>query len=101
MRIKLNYITPLLAAGAAAAAIATAPTALAAPTGAANPPQAQESCIDLGTDTQCQSPGNVQINDTPAYPQYPYFPYPYYGGDFDGGFHGGFHGGFGGGGGRR
>ena len=97
MRIKLNYITPLLAAGATAAAIATAPTALAAPTGAANPPQAQESCIDLGTDTQCQSPGNVQINDTPAYPQYPYFPYPYYGGDFDGGFHGG----FGGGGGRR
>ena len=101
MRIRLNYITPLLAAGAAAAAIATAPMAFAAPTGAANPPQAQEGCIDLGTDTQCQSPGNVQINDTPGYPQYPYFPYPYYGGDFDGGFHGGFHGGFGGGGGRR
>jgi hypothetical protein len=98
MRIKLNYMTPLLAAGAAAAAIATAPVALAAPTGAANPAQAQENCIDLGTDTQCQSPGNAQINDTPAYPQYPYF-YPYYGGIFvpDHGFHGG----FGGGGGRR
>jgi hypothetical protein len=101
MRIKLNYITPLLAAGAAAAAIATAPMAFAAPTGAVNPLQAQESCMDVGADTQCQSPGNVQINDSPGYPQYPYFPYPYYGGDFDGGFHGGFHGGFGGGGGRR
>ena len=98
MRIKLNYITPLLAVGAAAAAIVAAPTALAAPTGAANPPQVQQSCIDLGTDTQCQSPGNVQINDSPAYPQYPYL-YPYYGGDFD--FDHGFHGGFGGGGGRR
>jgi hypothetical protein len=54
MRIKLNDITPLLVAGAAAVAIATAPTALAAPTGAANPPQAQENCIDLGTSTQCQ-----------------------------------------------
>jgi hypothetical protein len=87
MRIKLNFITPLLAAGVAAAAIATAPTV------AANPPQAQESCIDLGSYTQCQSPGNVQINDSPGYPQYPYFYYPSYGGDFDGGFHGGFHGG--------
>ena len=98
MRIKLNYMTPLLAAGAAAAAIVTAPAALAAPTVAAYPLQVQESCIDLGTDTQCQSPGNVQINATPAYPQYPYL-YPYYGGDFD--FDHGFHGGFGGGGGRR
>jgi hypothetical protein len=99
MRTTPNYITPLLAAGAVAVAIATAPTALAAPTGAVNPPQAQESCIDLGTDTQCQSPGNVQINDSPGYPQYPYFYYPFYGGDFD--FDHGLHGGFGGGGGRR
>jgi hypothetical protein len=107
MGIKLNYITPLLAAGAAAAAIATAPMALAAPTVSAYPLQAQESCIDLGTDTQCQSPGNVQINDSPGYPQYPYVYYPFYGGDsdfghgFHDGFGGGFHGGFGGGGGRR
>jgi hypothetical protein len=98
MRIKLSYITPLLAAGAATAAIAAAPTALAAPTVAAYPLQTQESCIDLGTDTQCQSPGNAQINDSPGYLQYPY--YPYYGGDFD--FDHGFHGGFGGrGGGHR
>jgi hypothetical protein len=89
MRIKLNYMTPLLAAGAAAAAIVTAPAALAAPNVAAYPLQAQESCIDLGTDTQCQSPGNVQINDSPGYSQYPYPYYPFFGGDFDRGFHGG------------
>jgi hypothetical protein len=49
MQIRLKYLTPLLAAGAAAAAIATAPAALAAPTPAANAPQAQENCIDLNT----------------------------------------------------
>jgi hypothetical protein len=58
MRIKLNYIAPLLAAGAAAVAIAAAPTAAAA---------SQQSCSYLGggfQDTQCQTPGNVQINDS-------------------------------------
>jgi hypothetical protein len=56
MRIKLNYIAPLLATGAAAVAIAAAPTAAA------------QSCDYVGggfTDSQCQSPGNVQINDAP------------------------------------
>jgi hypothetical protein len=100
MRIRLKYITPLLAAGAAAAAIAAAPAALAAPSAAANPQQAQENCIDLGTDSQCQSPGNVQLNDSPPYPDYPYYGvYPYYG------YYGGYHGGYGdshfGGGGHR
>jgi hypothetical protein len=94
MQIRSKYLTPLLAAGAAAAAIATAPAALAAPGDTANPPQAQESCIDLGTDSQCQSPGNVQLNDSPPGPIYPYYGYyPYYGGDY-----GGDHGGYGGGG---
>jgi hypothetical protein len=55
MRIKLNYIAPLLAAGAAAAAIAAAPTAAAA---------AQQTCVTSGSSTQCQSPGNVQINSS-------------------------------------
>jgi hypothetical protein len=73
MQIRLKCLTPLLAAGAAAAAIATAPAALAAPTAAANPPQAQESCIDLSSGSQCQSPGNVQIDDSPAGPIYPYY----------------------------
>jgi hypothetical protein len=97
MRIKLNYLTPLLLAGAAAAAIATAPAALAAPTAAANPPQAQESCIELNTGSQCESPGNVQLNDSPVGPIYPYYgDYPFYGGYY-GGYRGGFHGGYGGG----
>ena len=59
MRIGLHYITPLLVAGAAAAAIAAAPTAAAAAT---------QSCSYVGggfTDSQCQTPGNVQINDSP------------------------------------
>jgi hypothetical protein len=60
MRIKLNYLTPLLVAGAAAAAIAAAPTAAAA----ADP----QSCSYTGSgfsNNQCQTPGNVQINDSP------------------------------------
>jgi hypothetical protein len=98
MQIRSKYLTPLLAAGAAAAAIATAPAALAAPTAAANPPQAQESCIDLNSSTQCQSPGNVQIDDSPVGPIYPYYgDYPFYGGYY-GGYHGGYGGGHGGGG---
>jgi hypothetical protein len=101
MQIRLKYLTPLLAAGAAAVAIAAAPAALAAPTGAANPPQAQESCIDLNSGSQCQSPGNVQINDSPVGPIYPYYgDYPFYGG-FYGDYHGGYGGGHGGGGGHR
>ena len=71
---KLCYVTPLLAA-VAAAMIATAPTAAAdaAPTQptpiaaapAADDP-AQPICMSLGgSKTQCQTPGNVQINDSP------------------------------------
>jgi hypothetical protein len=67
MGIKMNYITPLLVAGAAAAAIAAAPVA------AANP----QSCVNSGGSTQCQTPGNVQINTAPpvvsAGPSSPYF----------------------------
>jgi hypothetical protein len=67
MRIKLNYLTPLLAAGAAAVAIAAAPisaaaTAVPAPTAAAS----QQSCSSVGAGTECLSPGNVQINDSPT-----------------------------------
>jgi MFS family permease len=59
--IKLRYITPLLAA-AAAAAIATAPAG-------ADP--AQPACTALGgSATQCQTPGNVQINVSPPPPHY-------------------------------
>ena len=59
MRIELTYITPLLAAGAAAVAIAAAaPAAAAAKTCSGN---------------ICQSPGNVQIND--ARPPVQFYPY--------------------------
>ena len=65
MRTKL--LAPLAAAAAAAAVIATAPVA------AADSTVPQQTCTSLGgTQTQCQSPGNVQINDAP--PQVNYFP---------------------------
>ena len=60
MRIKLTYIAPLLAAGAAAVAIA------AAPAGAAANGQTCSGNI-------CQSPGNVQINS--ARPPVQFYPY--------------------------
>jgi hypothetical protein len=75
MPIKLSYITPLLAAAAAAAAIATTPTTAAdaasiQPTAIATTPAAVDPtsllCTSLGgSATQCQTPGNVQINDAP------------------------------------
>jgi hypothetical protein len=61
MRIKLTYITPLLAAAAAAVAIAAAPTAAAVANG--------QTC----SGNICQSPGNVQINNAP--PPVQYYPY--------------------------
>ena len=61
MGIKLNYIAPLLAAGAAAVAITAAPIAAAA--------TSQPSCAG----NVCQSPGNVQINDSP--PPVSFYPY--------------------------
>ncbi len=60
MGIKLTYIAPLLAAGAAAVAIAAAPTAAAA---------IAQTC----SGNICQSPGNVQIND--ARPPVQFHPY--------------------------
>jgi hypothetical protein len=70
--LKLSYITMLLAAGAAVTAIAAAPTATADAT------PVEQSCTYLGvSETQCQAPGNVQINDNPVYvqdtSQYPYW----------------------------
>jgi hypothetical protein len=74
MRLGLNYIAPLLAAGTAAVAIAAAPIAAAAPTAPSQPTQVQQSCSDLGgTQSECQAPGNVQVNDAP--PQVDFFPY--------------------------
>ena len=51
-----KYITPLLAAGAAAVAIAAAPTAFATD---------QQSCNGSGSGTVCLSPGNAPIKTSP------------------------------------
>jgi hypothetical protein len=53
VRIRISCITQLLAVGAAAVAIATAPSASAAPN--------DQACSDMGGATQCQRTGNVQI----------------------------------------
>src|SRR4051794_41963981 len=59
VRIKLNYITPLLAAGAAAVVIAAAPTASATD---------QQSCNGSGSGTVCPVFGNAPINTSPPPP---------------------------------
>lgn len=85
MRVKLTHLMPMLAAGAAAVAISAAPIASAA--------TVQQSCTDTASGSECQSPGNVEINDTP--PPVSFDPYGYDGfllGGF-GGYGGGFHGG--------
>jgi hypothetical protein len=74
MQLGLRYLASLLATGAAAVAIAAAPMAAAAPTAPGDNNQTQQSCANLGgTQTECQAPGNVQVNDAP--PQVDYFPY--------------------------
>ena len=69
--MKLRYIPTFVMAAAATAAIAAAPTAAAAPT------PIRQTCTYVGAETtQCQSPGNVQINDSHQvqYPsQYPFW----------------------------
>ena len=67
MTIKRRYLPPMLLAVAAAASIATAPAALAA-----------QSCTYISANSSvCQTPGNVQIVNSPppvSYaPQFPYF----------------------------
>ena len=74
MQLGLRHVAALLATGAVAAAIAAAPLAAAAPTAPSDPTQVQQSCSNLGgTQSECQAPGNVQVNDAP--PQVDYFPY--------------------------
>jgi hypothetical protein len=75
MRIKLNYFSTLLAAGAVAVAVAGAPIAAAAsaPASASASAETQQSCSQSGSGTLCQSPGNAQINDSP--PPVQYYPY--------------------------
>jgi len=72
MRLLL-YFTVLIAATGAAAAIVTAPAAVAQPGDASTLP----SCTGAGgaealggNTTECATPGNVQINATPSEPTY-------------------------------
>jgi hypothetical protein len=64
--MTMRFVPPLVIAAAAALSIIAAPTAEAAPS--------QLTCTYLGGSiTQCQSPGNAQINDSPPVqyvPQY-------------------------------
>ncbi|MGY4648705.1 hypothetical protein ACVWWN_002501 [Mycobacterium sp. URHB0021] len=75
VRIGIRYLTPVFVAAAAAAAMVTAPSAVAQPGDSSTLP----SCVDTGgaeaiggSTTECATPGNVQINATPAEPTYLY-----------------------------
>jgi hypothetical protein len=74
--VRTTFLASLAGVAAAATVIATGPVA-AADTGSAHTTEVaaapQQACTSLGgTQTQCQSSGNVQINDAP--PQVNYFP---------------------------
>jgi hypothetical protein len=95
MGVKFTHLAPLLAAGAAAVMIA-APIASAEST-------TQQSCNETVSGSVCESPGNVELNDTPGPMNFqPYGEDGWLIGGFGGyGYHGGgggFHGGGGGGG---
>ena len=70
MRMKLSYLTPLLAAGAATIAIAAAPTAMAAGAG--------PGCHMQGGVPVCPSTHSTLINASPGTVRYaPQYQYPY------------------------
>jgi hypothetical protein len=82
MRKTFRFIAPVLATGAAAAI-------MAAPTAAT---ETHLECTSAtATSTQCETPGNVQLNSSPpvvAYQQYPLIYGPVIvGHGFGGGFH--------------
>lgn len=73
MRTTLRYLAPLVAAAATSVVFAAAPVASAQ----MNPTLPQ--CVGTGgamaeggSDTECSTPGNVEINATPAEPTYLY-----------------------------
>ena len=68
MRIRPKRIASLLGAAAVAAAIGAAPVAAAEPADAHQP---QQSCQQEGASQyECESPGNVQVNDPPSADHY-------------------------------
>ncbi|MCW2654345.1 MAG: hypothetical protein JWR32_5321 [Mycobacterium sp.] len=62
MRIGLKFITPVLAAGAAAVVLAAAPTA-GADTQQQGPAD-QRNCVSSVSSTICQKPGDAEINSS-------------------------------------
>jgi hypothetical protein len=75
MRRTRRYFTPLIVAAGAAAAILSAPAAVAQPDDSSTLP----ACTDVGGPTgmgagttECATPGNVQLNATPPEPTYLY-----------------------------
>ena len=75
MRRIPGFFTALIVAAGAAAAILSAPVALAEPDDSSTLP----SCTSVGGPdamgagtTECATPGNVQLNATPPEPVYPY-----------------------------
>ena len=64
MDVKLTYLAPLLAAGAAPVMIGAAPIASAEST-------TQQSCNETVSGSVCESPGNVELNDTPGPTEFP------------------------------
>ena len=66
-----TVVAQAVLAGASVAAIAFAPMTHATPS--------RPTCTSSGTATQCQSPGNAQINATPPavdyQTQFPFLPY--------------------------
>ncbi len=88
MRTTPRYFTPLFVAAGASAAILAAPAASAQPAPAPEPTPAPATaeaaapgllpkCVDTGgaeamggSTTDCATPGNVQINATPAQQEY-------------------------------
>lgn len=86
MRTTARYFTPLFfAAAGTAAAVFCAPMATAEPTEPNQPNKPHQSnstmpqCVNTGgsaarggSTTLCESPGNAQLNATPAMPAYPY-----------------------------
>jgi hypothetical protein len=85
MKLRISHATTLTAVGAIAFAVAVAPTAAA-------DDMSSNTCNAEGGGTECRSPGNVEIYDSP--PPIDFDPYGDYGlaiGSLGGGndFHGG------------
>lgn len=75
MRTTPRYLIPLMAAVGAAAAVLSAPSAVAQPDDSSTLP----ACTDVGGPTamgagttECATPGNVQLDATPPEPTYVY-----------------------------